>query len=122
MLASPVHAPRSSLGPTADMACVERGAWTAAASSGVTCPRRRSAVRERAEDEHRVVEPGVVGRDEGDVGRPGGAGHAHALAPPGVGSGEGEGEVRVRGDEGAQLAPRIPAGPQHTDRNLMHGE
>lgn len=71
---------------------------------------------EGTEDKFSAVEVNVVRRDEGDV----------AITQPGrlasltASTGEGQLQARMGIDDGAELAPRIAAGPEDPNRNLMH--
>ena len=85
---------------------------------GALDPAARGPVRERAEDQLRAAERSIVARNEAHFAptEPG------ALTALRVGSGESQAEMRVRIDERAELAPRVPTGSEYTHRYLMHTE
>jgi hypothetical protein len=85
------------------------------ASSGD--PWRRGAVRQRAEHELGVAQRGVFDPDV----RHGPAANMRALPSAFVRRGPGYFEPAMAGGECTQLASCVPTGPQHPDRDFMHG-
>jgi predicted Ser/Thr protein kinase len=69
-----------------------------------------------AEDQIRAIQRDVIGRDERDV-APGDTDSGAALV---IRRGESQREAWVRENECAELAAGVSAGPEHTDRNLIH--
>ena len=81
-------------------------------------PRRRRAVRQRAEHEVAAIEVRVIVRDEAHVL----ATEACSLSAPLVGAGEMQAERWVACDERAQLAAGVSGRAQNSNGKFMHGE
>ena len=74
-------------------------------------------MREGGEDQLGVSELRRLGGLEGDAAA---ERQRERFALLGVRGREGEVEMRMRGDEGAELAPGVPRGPEDPDWNFMH--
>ena len=73
-------------------------------------------MRQRAEDELRVAEGNVVAAHVGQLT----TANAHGRAALLIRCREGERETGMSLDESTELAPRVSAGAEHSNWNLVH--